>query len=51
VVNGTVEDYERAIAAAVAAQSTWADVPAPRRGEIVRQIGDKLRGQVRWGLR
>jgi acyl-CoA reductase-like NAD-dependent aldehyde dehydrogenase len=22
---------------------TWADIPAPHRGEIVRQIGDELR--------
>ncbi|KAF8356948.1 alh-9, partial [Pristionchus pacificus] len=47
IVNGTVEDYERAISATKAAQSMWADVPAPRRGEIVRQIGDKLRSQLK----
>lgn len=47
IVNGTVADYERAIVAAKAAQSAWADVPAPRRGEIVRQIGDKLRSQLK----
>ncbi|KHN85115.1 Putative aldehyde dehydrogenase family 7 member A1 -like protein [Toxocara canis] len=42
---GTVEDYERAIKAASSAYQHWADVPAPRRGHIVRQIGDALREQ------
>jgi aldehyde dehydrogenase (NAD+) len=36
-------DYERAVAAAGAAFLTWRDVPAPRRGEVVRQLGQALR--------
>ena len=41
----TVEDYERVMTAATAAFKSWRTVPAPKRGEIVRQFGDKLRGQ------
>ncbi|MCB1215765.1 aldehyde dehydrogenase family protein [bacterium] len=36
-------DYNRVMNAAVAAFEAWRDVPAPRRGEIVRQIGEALR--------
>jgi aldehyde dehydrogenase family 7 protein A1 len=46
VRGGTVEDYERAVVAARDAQKTWSDLPAPARGEIVRQIGDALRHQL-----
>ncbi|MDX1906672.1 MAG: aldehyde dehydrogenase family protein [Bacteroidia bacterium] len=35
--------YEQAVSASQAAYATWRDIPAPRRGEIVRQIGDVLR--------
>lgn len=45
VSSGTAEDYERVIKAARDAYEFWADIPAPRRGQIVRQIGDALRGQ------
>ncbi len=37
------EDYERAASAAAAAFFKWREVPAPVRGEIVRQIGARLR--------
>ncbi|CAG5114585.1 unnamed protein product, partial [Candidula unifasciata] len=43
VTTGTPADYEAAIQASRAAWETWADIPAPRRGEIVRQIGDAFR--------
>jgi aldehyde dehydrogenase (NAD+) len=36
-------DYDRLIAAARHAFHAWRDVPAPKRGEIVRQIGNELR--------
>jgi aldehyde dehydrogenase (NAD+) len=36
-------DYERAVAAAGAAFLTWRELPAPRRGEVVRQLGQALR--------
>eukprot|EP00512_Aurantiochytrium_limacinum_P002438 CAMPEP_0171497554 /NCGR_PEP_ID=MMETSP0958-20121227/7340_1 /TAXON_ID=87120 /ORGANISM="Aurantiochytrium limacinum, Strain ATCCMYA-1381" /LENGTH=520 /DNA_ID=CAMNT_0012031817 /DNA_START=213 /DNA_END=1775 /DNA_ORIENTATION=+ len=39
---GTKEDYERCAANAVAAQKEWQLLPAPQRGEIVRQIGNAL---------
>lgn len=39
----TKEDYEKVIASASNAFLTWRDMPAPQRGEIVRQFGNKLR--------
>ena len=39
----TREDYEHVMETAQAAFKTWRKIPAPRRGEIVRQFGDKLR--------
>lgn len=39
----TKEDYEKAIASAQEAFKIWRTTPAPKRGEIVRQFGDKLR--------
>jgi len=38
-----VEQYEAVIAAAQGAFPAWRDMPAPKRGEIVRQIGNALR--------
>jgi aldehyde dehydrogenase (NAD+) len=37
------EQYEQVIATTQNAHLVWREVPAPQRGEIVRQIGDKLR--------
>lgn len=39
----TKEDYEKAMEAATSAFKTWRTMPAPQRGEIVRQFGNKLR--------
>ncbi|HEX4387273.1 MAG TPA: aldehyde dehydrogenase family protein [Steroidobacteraceae bacterium] len=36
-------DYESIMAAAVAAAAAWREVPAPKRGEVVRLIGEELR--------
>jgi len=36
-------DYEHVIATAEKAFVEWRSVPAPKRGDLVRQIGDKLR--------
>ena len=36
-------DYETVAASAAGAFASWRTVPAPQRGEIVRQIGDALR--------
>ncbi len=43
VVPATAGDYNRVITAAHAAFTLWRTVPAPRRGEIIRQIGNALR--------
>ena len=37
------KDYERVVKAAQKAFTTWRTMPAPKRGEIVRQYGDALR--------
>jgi len=37
------DDYERALRAASKAFVVWRSMPAPQRGDIVRQFGDKLR--------
>ncbi len=39
----TTADYEAAAKAAGAAFGRWRELPAPRRGEIVRQIGEAFR--------
>ncbi len=43
VQNGTLDDYEKVIAKAQEAFKEWRNVPAPIRGEVVRQIGLALR--------
>merc|ERR1719495_309121 len=43
VVTGSLADYESCVVAAEEAWQVWADVPAPHRGEIVRQVGQELR--------
>lgn len=43
VNKATIQDYEAIMAQAAEAFKTWRLVPAPRRGEIIRQYGDKLR--------
>eukprot|EP00092_Neocalanus_flemingeri_P065917 GFUD01080231.1.p1 GENE.GFUD01080231.1~~GFUD01080231.1.p1 ORF type:complete len:561 (-),score=159.29 GFUD01080231.1:193-1821(-) len=43
VVTGNLADYESCVVEAEKAWQMWADVPAPHRGEIVRQIGHELR--------
>lgn len=37
------EDYSNMVDVALKAAKQWRNVPAPQRGEIVRQIGEKLR--------
>ncbi len=39
----STEDYERVISSATEAFKAWRKKPAPQRGEIVRQFGNKLR--------
>ena len=45
VKSTTKEDYEVAMKAASEAFKTWRTTPAPQRGEIVRQFGEKLRSK------
>jgi len=42
VASATADDYERIIAEAEEAQRRWRMVPAPRRGEFVRRIGEAV---------
>ncbi len=39
----TADDYEQVVTAAEQAFKVWRKVPSPKRGEVVRQIGNKLR--------
>ncbi len=39
----TEKEYEQVIVTARQAFAVWRNIPAPKRGEIVRQIGDELR--------
>jgi aldehyde dehydrogenase (NAD+) len=41
------EDYEAVIASAQAAAAAWREVPAPKRGEAVRLLGEELRRHKR----
>ena len=43
IQNASKEDYETVIAGAQKAFREWRKVPAPQRGEIVRQIGNTVR--------
>jgi aldehyde dehydrogenase (NAD+) len=43
VRTATASDYERAVQRAQAAFAAWQSVPAPKRGEIIRQFGNALR--------
>ena len=41
--SATCEDYEQLVSRAQKAAKEWAKVPAPARGELIRQIGGRLR--------
>ena len=43
VKSTTKNDYEKVVLTAQKAFMAWRQVPAPKRGEVVRQIGDELR--------
>jgi aldehyde dehydrogenase (NAD+) len=43
VYNCSAADYEKVITQSHQAYLTWRNIPAPKRGEIVRLIGDELR--------
>jgi aldehyde dehydrogenase (NAD+) len=42
-----VEQYEQIVQQAVSAARSWAEVPAPQRGELVRLFGEELRRHKR----
>ncbi|GMF34672.1 unnamed protein product [Phytophthora fragariaefolia] len=42
---GSKADYQKVVAAMDDAKPQWSDLPAPARGEIVRQIGEELRNK------
>ncbi|KAE9008919.1 Aldehyde dehydrogenase family 7 member [Phytophthora rubi] len=42
---GNKADYQKVVAAMDDAKPQWCDLPAPARGEIVRQIGEELRNK------
>jgi aldehyde dehydrogenase (NAD+) len=41
----SADDYDRAVKQAVKAFPAWRQIPSPKRGEIVREIGDALRAK------
>ena len=43
VAGADADDYARVMDAALAAAHAWREVPAPRRGEVLRQLGETLR--------
>ncbi|MGE0713597.1 MAG: aldehyde dehydrogenase family protein [Planctomycetota bacterium] len=45
VIQAGPQDYERVVSAAAQAFEEWRKWPAPRRGEVVRQLGDALRAK------
>uniref|UniRef100_A0A672Z4Z1 Aldehyde dehydrogenase 7 family, member A1 n=1 Tax=Sphaeramia orbicularis TaxID=375764 RepID=A0A672Z4Z1_9TELE len=46
VTQATMAEYEETVQKTKEAWKIWADIPAPKRGEIVRQIGDALRKKI-----
>ncbi|MFS7992180.1 putative aldehyde dehydrogenase (NAD(P)(+)) [Helianthus anomalus] len=48
VVEASSQDYEEGMQACFEASKTWMQLPAPKRGEIVRQIGDALRSKLEY---
>ena len=43
IQNASLEDYEKVMACAQNSFREWSRVPAPHRGEIIRQIGNSVR--------
>ena len=43
VMCSSKDDYEKVMSAATSAFKSWRTVPAPKRGDMVRQFGNKLR--------
>uniref|UniRef100_A0A3P9AZ04 aldehyde dehydrogenase (NAD(+)) n=1 Tax=Maylandia zebra TaxID=106582 RepID=A0A3P9AZ04_9CICH len=47
VTQATLAEYEETVQKTKEAWKLWADIPAPKRAEIVRQIGDALRKKIK----
>lgn len=45
VRQATAEDYEQVMKRTIGAFAKWREMPAPKRGEIVREIGEQLRAK------
>ena len=43
VAQGTAQSYDQAVAAAQAGFEQWRALPAPKRGEVIRDLGNALR--------
>lgn len=43
VTMGSIEDYEKVVASSVETFGRWRRLPAPKRGEYIRRLGDALR--------
>jgi aldehyde dehydrogenase (NAD+) len=43
VTQATPEEYEKTVSAAAKAYESWRVIPAPKRGELVRRLGNALR--------
>ena len=43
VIQGTAQSYDRAVASAQAGFESWRQLPAPKRGELIRDLGNALR--------
>lgn len=46
VQQGNLSDYNRCVESASEAWQQWVEIPAPKRGEVVRQIGNALRDKI-----
>lgn len=46
IQKGSLNDYNECVEAAKEAWKIWAKIPAPKRGEVVRQIGAALREKL-----
>lgn len=46
VTSASIADYQEAVSVSQDSWKQWCQIPAPKRGEIVRQIGEELRNHL-----
>ena len=51
VLQATPGTFEQVMTQADAAFKVWREVPAPKRGQVVRDLGDLLRERIGFGAR